>query len=941
MHCFLCQKKNPMSSKIAPPNHWSPLDNALLPRAVVLWRYHTGRLIPMAITILCIFSSLYADNLLRNPGFEEETGWGHRVWKGQYEAVIDGNERHTGGRSAKIESTGETGNSFFFSDPVKVKENRTYRLSVYVKANHVDDAGIELWKVIGRFRKGSYDWEKYEFEIQIPPGKMEVIVRPFNRGTGTIWFDDFSVEEIVTPQADPEALAAGAKNAFSNIEKQLDALANQLKQAEDKAVEVPYQKVSLTVGRLFKGFIGDDIREGRLELAVRELEQLQALLTRAITETAAIIADPSTQLKLTPSCNSSMVDNLKIKDGVIYSGSTPIFLAGAMGAEPELSYYHPLDKQKAQDTLRVAKSLEMNLIRVGDRWGRRIMPEMGKFDDRKFSQAYLPAFQLAQENGFLVDIYLSNAATPDSVAKLDPEAAKSFGTGVPYDLEHPLGKTYTQEMFAYLGKQFTRQPNVFCYLLEGEEFLNGVSKRTGPLYANWLRKKYADIEQLNKIWNARYPSFEEAAKDNMLVQDKTNRATFYDWHEFNQYRLTAFFQNQIDLVRREDPNAVFSRYTSNEPFMYKAGDWHLRGVDREAAVNMCEVSGCDTRPGYFDPSLYGMAEEHYILAWLSQSLGFDFMKSVKPGNPIYDGEWGGIKQIVTRDLHVPAAYMRTVLWLAHCHGMGAHEVYSWNRGDDRYRRHNYWSLGYGFLGQPQILDAWARTMLELRRLIEQVVKFPQQERRVKMLYSEASAIQESTFLDAMCKVYEALYFLDYPVGFATENQVKTGILQDCALLVVPNAKYIKAKTFEEIQKYQGAGGRVIFVGADSLKYDEHGYERDRSSVFSRARTLSLSLPVKDLALQFDQVIDQAKIDRPARLLDEGSRNAPGVEMRCINEPKRKLFYIINLNKHPVRIQLSPGKTYQSIRELTQNRNLKPDEEILCEPMNPMLMEATK
>lgn len=161
------------------------------------------------VALLSIVSLLFvvaarSENLVKNPGFEDEGGWSHHVWKGQYENTITNNLFHAGSKAAVIKNTGETGNSAFYPlEPIQVQENITYRLSVCVKAEGATESGLSLnipsqsgGPVTFRFCEGTYDWKMHGYEFEVPKGKTEIRIYLYNKGRGTVWFDDVSLEAL-------------------------------------------------------------------------------------------------------------------------------------------------------------------------------------------------------------------------------------------------------------------------------------------------------------------------------------------------------------------------------------------------------------------------------------------------------------------------------------------------------------------------------------------------------------------------------------------------------------------------------------------------------------------------------------------------------------------------------------------------------------------------
>ena len=97
-------------------------------------------------------------------------------------------------------------------------------------------------------------------------------------------------------------------------------------------------------------------------------------------------------------------------------------------------------------------------------------------------------------------------------------------------------------------------------------------------------------------------------------------------------------------------------------------------------------------------------------------------------------------------------YFRTTFWMEHLHGMSGHLFWWWGRNINGGPNGEF--LG-GLMTQPQLVDIWGKTVLEMRRLIDYITLFPQLERKVRILYSEPSSIQDKAiYTDELNRVYE-------------------------------------------------------------------------------------------------------------------------------------------------------------------------------------------
>jgi beta-galactosidase len=582
-----------------------------------------------------------------------------------------------------------------------------------------------------------------------------------------------------------------------------------------------------------------------------------------------------------------------------------------------------------------------------------------QFDDSYFEKHVFPVYREAQSQGFWVSPGLWNYRAPAWLAKIAPDIDVPdeddgwFREAL--DLDHPLTARFETMWFKYAASQLKKAPNNFCYSLMGEEWCNPSfrGKHTERRYQEWLKQKHGDIAALNKAWGASYKDFREAAGEASL-KTKGGRC---DWYRFNEDRLTAYNQAQIDGIKQSEPQGLWTCWPAAGCLVSAplGGFDPQYGRNREDILRQSSVSGWD---GGMFPYEAGRSTRRlpesqwakYSLGWRDDMIYYDFAKSLCPGKPVFDPELHSLTSVYhISPLGVSADYFRTCLWMEHLHGLGAHLFWWWGRKADG-TLHMSECLG-GLLTQPQLLESWGRTVLELRRLTEYVALFPQLERRVRIFYSEASAIQDPESYPLQVRdAYEAVYFLDYPAGFITEKMIREGRLAECSLLIVPGAKYAGDETVAKIHEYQKTGGRLVIVGQESLTCDEYGRPRDIAAVLRKPIQfgstpeayspqldyLTGSTP-EEYAPQLDKALEEVGIQRPVRSMDNQGKIAWGVELRVASKDNKIIAYAINLNREPVEVVIQTKPGARRANELITGRIVQTNRLLTLMPRRPMLL----
>lgn len=857
--------------------------------------------------------------------------------------------------------------------------------AIYIDVNYAD--GTNLYGPNTPFSTGTHDWEYRSIKIPLPKPATRVTVCLLLRGkhTGEAWFDDIYAAPFVEgmPRYEGSTLAYVVPKRVEEARRQVVVFKNKIavldeliKKAEAKGIDTAYQKVSLTVAQLFTDFILKDAERevedypsdmsdfrilGREETLRRirdlsgfEATQTEQLLERAIDQMQKIIDKPSLQINTPP----FELLQVSIRDGAFFCGDKPVFISGILG----FPLGPDLDKR-----IDIIKSLGANLlgplhISHGCTRGWE------EFDNSYFEKNIYPIYRTAETNGILVNPAIWNYRAPSWLAKLAPDIDLEENKGWfrdHMDLDHPLTEKFNRTWFKYAAAQLKILPNNFCYSLMGEEWCHPGfrGKHTTQRYENRLKTKYTTIDKLNQAWGSNYGNFQEAAgKESMQTGDghfnkqtmdpggkdhlksQQTKGGYYDWYAFNEDRLTSFNQSQIDGIKQSEPNGLWTCWPAAGCLVSApvGGFDPTYGRNREDIIRQSSVVGWDG--GIFaveaGQSTRRLPESHwakYNMGWRDEMIYYDFAKSLCPEKPIFDPELHTLTSVYHMSpFGISADYFRTTLWMEHLHGLGAHLFWWWGRNKEGVPF--FGELLGGLLTQPHLLESWGHTVLELRRLTDFIVLFPQLERKVRILYSEPSAIQETKIYPLkMRDAYEALYFLDYPVGFVTEQMIREGKLTDCSLLVIPEAKYVCEDVVTKIREYQQQGKRLVVIGREALKYDEYGKERKTADFIKEDSYLTGSTP-EDYAPQLDRMLDEVGIQRSVRIVGKDGKPVWGVELRTALHKNKHIVYLINLTRQPVEVELKAKDGVRRSRDLIADKPIKLKGPLILEPRKPMLLQ---
>lgn len=172
----------------------------------------------LALTVVFLgFTQASADELLVNAGFEHSVAKGTmpKSWRGDTNVYsLDRTVKRSGEASLKYENA-EPNHYRLAAQMVPLLPGRKYRFSVWIKTDQIvgQESGaticLEWQDKDGKWMGGTYptgikgtrDWTRVEGVVRIPKEAGAVNLQCYVRKgmTGTAWFDDVTVEQIVDP----------------------------------------------------------------------------------------------------------------------------------------------------------------------------------------------------------------------------------------------------------------------------------------------------------------------------------------------------------------------------------------------------------------------------------------------------------------------------------------------------------------------------------------------------------------------------------------------------------------------------------------------------------------------------------------------------------------------------------------------------------------------
>lgn len=506
------------------------------------------------------------------------------------------------------------------------------------------------------------------------------------------------------------------------------------------------------------------------------------------------------------------------------------------------------------------------------------------------------------------------------------EGARHF---TPYDIDSPLIREWITRLcrgflpaVSQVGGQRPRmhllanEPH-FATQRGGWRANNGLSEFSLQKYRRWLATKYPSVDAMNELHQTSYRNFDEVKVDLPIDPALRGTAFWYDWCRFNMDRVNEWFTFLKDQVQANDPN--------RSPVTIKMLGFTLstplrdHGLDLEYLTKLQDVPGADLRVAPRDATFFGKHEEglnpetgwrsRYAYDWVEQSMYLDFTKSLCPDKLFYDSEWHGFGAVSWRHFDLDRDYVRSALWLAFTHGMGAIKPWLWGRDEDGALRSQADHIGE-LSTQPVALDAYGRTMKELNAHAEKVAALVPHDRRFLLYYCEEAAIQDPQYTAGFKTLYEALKLLNLPAGFTTPSEIGK-LAPRSPVVLVPPTRFISDASLAALRAFQEAGGRVVLTGGkDNFLKTEMGVARVGDGVWPPQARLPLESIGRMVPALEQALVDMAAVPAVATAIrDEAGQRAWGVIIQQAADPAtgRPLVVLNNVSRAERTVTLNSGR----------------------------------
>lgn len=263
------------------------------------------------------------------------------------------------------------------------------------------------------------------------------------------------------------------------------------------------------------------------------------------------------------------------------------------------------------------------------------------------------------------------AQHPDILPELADGATFGFGSRQHFDVSHPVYREKSLALAEQMGERYSKHPALCMWHVGNEYGPVSYGRWADKAFREWLRRKYASLEELNQAWSADVwgQVYSDWSQVGAPAQPRTwsNPTRRLDFRRFTSASMLEHFKAERDILRRHTPDLPI---VTNFMRFYKTNDYWAWAVEEDAAA-------LDIYP---DPR---ESDAHVAAA-----LNFDLMRSLRNGQPwmVMEQATGAVSQWSVNVSKLPGK-MRLGSYQAIAQGADSILFFQWRQakgGTERY-----------------------------------------------------------------------------------------------------------------------------------------------------------------------------------------------------------------------------------------------------------------
>lgn len=233
-----------------------------------------------------------------------------------------------------------------------------------------------------------------------------------------------------------------------------------------------------------------------------------------------------------------------------------------------VDYYPEHWKEERWETdLEMMRKAGITAIRIGEFAWCKMEPSEEQYDFTWLDTVITKA----ASKGIAVILCTPTAAPPAWLIQKHPDLLPvapnghrmTFGHRRHYCIHHPVYRLHTERMVAALGEAFGHRREVIAWQVDNE--FGGGGRCTCEIcrkaFQDWLRNRYATLEQLNDAWGTIFWSqcYTDWAQIPVVTSLQSSHPGLHlDFRRFHAHSFAVYNNLQVDILRKLSPGKVIT-----------------------------------------------------------------------------------------------------------------------------------------------------------------------------------------------------------------------------------------------------------------------------------------------------------------------------------------------------------------------------------------------
>jgi len=512
-----------------------------------------------------------------------------------------------------------------------------------------------------------------------------------------------------------------------------------------------------------------------------------------------------------------------------------VWYSGGKARATMLSEITPNSREEWKRDIQQIKSLGFNSVKTWVEWSH-CEPRKGEYNFENLKMI----LDFADEAGLKVIIQVYGESAPEWVGKEFPDGLFEAQNGYKirpqvapgYCIDHKGVKDAFVRFYQEAAKIAVQYSSFYGWDLWSEpHIVQWGSPRwiqdaqycfcpyTQERFRQWLKTKYATLEDLNKSWYRNFEKWEEveAPRFGTIL----TYSDFMDWKSFIYQKMAEDLKLRYDAVRTFDKTHVATAHAS--PVSLFASPYGRGAEDDFLMSEQVDYYGLSQYPKHNQPGDW--------TPWrFMAGADFSYSANIKNGG-YYIGEFQAGFGTVGLRISDPVTPEDHRIWVLSSLATGAKGIFTYAYYP---MSSGYESGGYGLINLDGSLTKRSIELGKLAKMIDDqstlFIKAKPVKAEVALLYNPLSQMVGGTsrigrqdgHTNSLIGYYRFLTDQNIPVEFIHRKDMETSDLSQYKLIIVPYALMFNQKAAEGLKALVEKGGYVLSEARLAWN-DENGY----------------------------------------------------------------------------------------------------------------------